>query len=106
MSVILQKGSAHTAIAPITVRPSGVPCQVQLSLTDDEGASFVATSGPIDFTSTGAQQSISLPITMPTSWGEFDVYIDVLYSGELIRAYVATESVIVPDVVIGPPVWE
>jgi len=106
MDAIMGKGTAHTARAPITVKPSGLPCQAELWLTKDGGVTKAATSGPVIFTSTGAVQSISFPVTMPSTWGDYLVYIDILADGMFIGAYIATEHVIIPDVVIGPPVWD
>ncbi len=105
MDAIMGKGTAHTATAPITVKPSGLLCQAELWLTKDAGVTKAATSGLKSFTSTGAVQNISFPVTMPSVWGDFLVYIDVFAEGMLIGAYVATEHVIIPDVIIGPPVW-
>jgi len=90
-------GEAKTAVAPITVKPAGLSCEVELYLGPDE-ATKVATSGGIPFTSTGAAQSISLPIAMPAAEGTYHVFIDVYAEGYLLAAYQAIE-----DVVIAPP---
>jgi len=103
---IMAKGSEHGAVAPITVKPSGLSCEAELYLTADEGVTKGATSGPVTFTSIGAAQSISFPITMPSVWGDYEVYIDVYADGMLIGAYIATEHVTIPDVAIGEPVWD
>lgn len=90
--------SAHTAIAPVVVKPSGLNCEAELFLGPNE-TTKVATSGLVAFTSTGASQDISLPVTMPSADGTYHVFIDVYAEGILIAAYQAIE-----DVVISPPV--
>jgi len=99
---ILAPGSAHTATAPITVSPSGLSCRGELYL----GSAKAATSGLKTFTSTGAAQTISFPITMPTAAGlSYPVYLDIYADSVLIAAYVATEDVVIPSAVVGPIVW-
>jgi len=103
---IMGPGAPASALAPITVSPSGLGCSAELFLGPDENTP-VATSGPVPFTSTGSAQSVSFPITMPSPGGEaYHVYLDV-YAGEyLIVAYIATEDVIVPAGSVGPITWE
>jgi len=103
---IMSKGSAQSAVIPITVRPAGLTCEVELWLTKDSGASKATTSGLIPFTATGAPQQVSCPIVMPLVWGSHEVYIDVYTDGVLIGAYIATEQVTLPDVTIEEPVWD
>jgi len=103
---LMGKGTGHSAVAPITVQPSGLPCTAELYLTKNGGTTKAATSGVVSFTSTGAAQSIGFSITMPTAWGAYDVYIDIKANGMLIGAYVATEKVTIPDVGVGEPVWD
>jgi len=86
-------GGAKTAIATITVRPSGLSCSAELYLVSN-GAK-VATSGIKPFTSTGARQNISLPVSMPGVEGTYPVYLDVFADDMLIGAYQATEDVII-----------
>lgn len=85
-----------SARAPITVQPAGLSCNAELYLVSN-GAK-VATSGVKVFTSSGAKQDISLPITMPSAEGTYPVYLDIFTNGLLIGAYKAIE-----DVVIAPP---
>lgn len=98
-------GEPKTATVPITVSPSGLSCEAELFLGPNDTTKIV-TSGLIPFTSTGMQQSVSLPVTMPSPGGDaYHVYIDVYAEGYLIVAYVATEDVIIPSGTVGPPVW-
>lgn len=103
---IFGPSSAQAALAPITVSPSGLSCGAELYLTADGGATKAATSGLVPFTSTGASQSIRLPVTMPADGVEYEVYLDVYADGMLITAYVATESVIIPSATVAPITWE
>lgn len=92
-------GEVKTARAPITVRPAGLSCTAELYLVSN-GAK-ITTSGIKTFTSSGARQNISFPLTMPGATGTYSVYLDVFAQGMLIGAYKATE-----DVVIGAAVAE
>ncbi|MBA7639596.1 hypothetical protein ES703_47255 [subsurface metagenome] len=83
-------GEVKTARAPITVKPSGLSCSAELYLVSN-GAK-VTTSGIKPFTSTGARQDISFPITMPTE-GRYPVWLDVFVQAMLIGAYKAVEDV-------------
>ncbi len=102
---IFGPGIPKTAVIPITVSPSGLSSEVELFLGPND-TTKIATSGLIPFTSTGVQQSVSLPITMPSPGGDaYHVYIDVYAEGYLLVAYVATEDVLIPSGEVGPPVW-
>lgn len=103
---ILGPGEARTAVAPITVSPSGLSCSAELFLGPDE-ATKSATSGIIAFTSTGAAQSVRFPVTMPAVGGvAYHVFLDVYANGILLVSYVATEDVIIPAATVGPITWE
>lgn len=88
---------AKRAIAPITVKPTNLSCQTELYLVSN--GTKAATSGMKSFTSTGAKQDISFPITMPGVEGAYPVYLDIFTNGLLIGAYKATEDV----VIVAPP---
>ncbi|GAI98999.1 unnamed protein product [marine sediment metagenome] len=102
---VMTPGSARTAVAPITVSPSGLSCEAELFLGPNE-TTKVATSGRRAFTSTGAAQSMSLPVTMPTVGGlAYHVYLDVFVNSYRLLAYQATEDVIIPEGSVGPITW-
>lgn len=94
-------GDSKTAKATLTMKPSGLACTGELWLSKD-GTSKDATSGAKAFTSTGADQTISLPVTIPIGGYEYRVFLDIVTGGMLVGAYEATERVLVPWV--GPPV--
>ncbi|KKN87082.1 hypothetical protein LCGC14_0263520 [marine sediment metagenome] len=99
-------GVARTAVAPITVSPAGLSCQAELFLGPND-ATKVATSGRKAFISTGAAQSVRLPVTMPTAGGvAYHVYLDVFVNGMRFLVYQATEDVIIPAGTVGPITWE
>ncbi len=103
---VFAPGDIRTAVAPITISPAGLGCEAELYLGPDE-ATKVATSGLVAFTSTGAVQSVRLPVTMPAAGGvAYHVYLDVYANGYLIVAYIATEDVIIPTGEVGPITWE
>jgi len=103
---VMAPGSARTAVAPITVSPSGLNCTAELFLGPND-ATKVATSGLKAFTSTGAVQSVRLPVTMPTEGGlAYHVYLDIFVNGMRLLAYQATEDVIIPAGQVGPITWE
>jgi len=85
-------GVAKTAIAPITVKPSGLSCEAEVFLGPND-LTKVATSGKIPFTSTGLSQDVHLPVTMPSAEGTYHVFIDIYAEGLLIAAYQAIEDV-------------
>ena len=96
-------GESKTAVAPITVAPAGLSCSAEVFLGPDV-MTKVATSGKVGFSSTGAEQSISLPITMPSEEGTYHVYVDVYAEGYLVAAYQAIEDVVIAAPV--PPVGD
>lgn len=103
---VMAPGVTRTAVAPITVMPSGMSCQAELFLGPND-ATKVATSGLKAFTSTGAAQSVRLPVTMPTAGGvAYHVYLDVYVNSYRILAYQATEDVVIPSGEVGPIIWE
>jgi len=87
-------GSTHTATVSVPVSPAGMSCTAELWLSAD-GVTKAASSGAVPFTSTGAQQSISLVITMPamSPSGGYAVYIDIVSDGVLVGSYQAIENV-------------
>lgn len=98
---IFAAGETRTAIATLPVKPEGLACTAELWLTQD-GTTKDATSGLIPFTSTGLEQSISCPITMPVGEGfAYAVRLDIRANGVVLKSYVADETVVVPWV--GPP---
>lgn len=98
-------GAAKTAIAPITVSPSGLACTAELFIGPNDSTK-VATSGLKPFSSTGGAQSVNFPITMPATGGvAYHVYLDVYVVGILLVAYMATEDVIIPSGSVGPITW-
>ncbi|GAI59978.1 unnamed protein product [marine sediment metagenome] len=103
---VMAPGVARTAVAPIAVSPSGLSCQAELFLGPND-TTKVATSGMKAFSSTGAAQSVRLPVTMPTAGGvAYHVYLDVYANGYQILAYQATEDVVIPSGEVGPITWE
>ena len=100
---VFAPGQEKTATVTFEVRPAGLSCTVELWLSRD-GVSKDATSGIKAFTSTGAGQSVSLPVVMPVGGYAYQVLLDVFTDSMLISAYEATEQVLVPWV--GEPVVE
>lgn len=91
-------GEEGVAIATFPVKPAGLSCEAELFLGPDE-VTKVSTSDRIGFTSTGAEQSVDLPITMPSTEGTYHVYIDIYAEGILIPAYQAVEDVVIAPVI-------
>jgi len=103
---VIMPGVTRTAVAPITISPSGLSCDAELFLGPDD-TTKVVTSGRKAFTSTGAAQPVRLPVTMPTAGGAaYHVFIDVFVNSYRLLAYKATEDVIVPSGKIDPIIWE
>lgn len=92
-------GESKIAVATFPVKPAALECTAELWLGSDSAK--VARSGEVPFVSTGTEQSINLPITMPDIEGTYPVNLDVFSNGQLISAYEAIE-----DVVIAPAVGD
>ena len=105
---ILPPGAAKTPKVPITAKPAGMACEVELFLGPNE-TTKVVTSGRKPFTSTGASQLVSCPVTMPTppagEGAAYHVYIDVYTGGFRFLAGIGTEDVVIPGGSIGPIDW-
>jgi len=91
-------GESKVALATFTVKPAGIACSGELWLALN--GSKVATSGEVPFVSTGVDQSISLPVTMPGAEGTYPVYLDVFVAGQLIGAYQAVEDVVITTPIV------
>lgn len=103
---VMTPSVARTAVAPITVSPSGLSCQAELFLGPND-TTKVATSGLKAFTSTATSQPVRLPVTMPAAGGvAYHVYLDIFVNSYRLLAYQATEDVIIPAGEVGPIVWE
>ncbi len=74
------------------------------------GVPKAASSGMVSFSlAPGESKDILFLLTMPSMEATFPVYLDVFVGGVLIAAYEATEmvtTVISPEVVVGPIIWE
>ncbi len=101
---VFQSGSSKTAKIPITVTPSNLGCQVELYLGPNQSTKTV-TSGQVTFTSTGSSQNVNVTITLPTTAGAYNVYIDITSGGYLIGAYIDSNTIVIPSGSIGPIVW-
>ena len=91
----------RTALATFPVKPAGLACTAELWLSSN-GVAKDATTGEIAFTSTGTDQSISLPVVMPAGGYAYQVLLDIKVEGIPIMAFRADEDVIIPWV--GPPI--
>ncbi len=90
-----------TARVLIPVSPAGMPCSAELWLSKDLAQK--ASSGRVDFVSTGAPQQIELILPMPTNTGNYNVLLDIYAGASLIGAYEGDELIsIVPASNIEP----
>lgn len=101
---IFPPGESKAALATFAVRPAGLACTAELWLSSD-GTTRDATSGARPFTSTGVDQSINCPVTIPAGGYAYRVLLDVKVDGILIAAYEADEPVVVPWVGQPEIVW-
>lgn len=104
MANIFGPGQAKTATVKVTLTPANLSATLELYLGTTP-SNKVATSNKVPFTSTGTQQTVVLPITMPTASGQYHVYIDMMVGTNLIVGFIATEDVIIPAGSIEQPVW-
>lgn len=85
-------GATKTVITGVTVTPSGLPCQLEVFL----GASIMvkaATTGKIDFVSTGMYQTIYSSIVLPQTVGLYHVYVNVWCGTTLLTTYMSPNDV-------------
>ena len=101
---IFSPGQAKTATFAVTVAPAGLSCEVELFLGLDS-TTKASTSGKVPFTSTGLEQLVTLPLTMPAVNGMYHVYMDVYIGGTPAWAGQATQDVVIPLVTYGGVVW-
>ena len=97
-------GKPKTALVPVTVVPSGLPCEVEVFLGIDQSTP-ASTSGKLSLVSTGAVQNVNCPVTMPASPGIYNVYINLYILGSLFSSFVSTVPVSVYSGSVGEPTW-
>ncbi len=105
MANVFPPGAAKVAKVTIDIDPSGLPLEMQVWLGTSPAGPKVAASSKIAFTSTGSNQVVNCPITMPSAGGDFNVYIDILYEGALVLGFIGTEPVIIISGTLGPITW-
>jgi hypothetical protein len=101
---VLGPGSQRVAKVPIVISPAGLACIIELFLGPDENTKVVSNS--VGFTSTGAEQLVQIPVTMPGSGGAYHVYGDISSEDYRIVGFIGTEDVIIPEGSVGPIEWE
>lgn len=101
---VFAPGAAKVAKVPVTVVPAGVPCELEIFIGPNPTIK-TTTSGKIAFTSTGAAQNINCPIAMPTTAGQYHVYVDLTSGGYLLAAYVDLNDIAILSGSVGPIVW-
>jgi len=73
------------------------------------GITKAATSGTASVTiPANSSMDIDFPLVMPDLEGNYPVFLDILYTSQLLKHYQATENVVIvisPDVVVGPIIW-
>ena len=101
---VFNPGTLKAPSANFSTGIAGIPCAVELFLGPN-AATKVATSGIIEYTSTGGIDTIQLPIVMPSVSALYKVYVDFYINGELAKGFVGTEDVAVPNVEFGGITW-
>ena len=101
----LPAGSNRVANLSVIVIPAGVATEIEIWLGPDVNTK-IATSGRIPFTSTGVAQQLAVPITMPSTPGTYNVFIDLYISDFVLTAYEATSPVVVVSGTAGQPTWQ
>lgn len=100
-------GTVHTATARLTN-----PTAKEFTYTTELylGVTKVATSGvsaPFSIPA-GGSLDVTYTVTMPLAEAEYEVYLDVWVTAELIAHYKATENVTIeisPAIQVGPITW-
>jgi hypothetical protein len=105
-NLIFIPGSTHTASVSITVVPTGLTMQLEVWLASSPTSTTkIVTSGLRSFTSTGAAQTVTAPVTMPVAGGPYTVNIDVFYGGVEVAGFQGTDTISTLGVSIGPITW-
>jgi len=100
-------GDTKTAIVTLdnpTVKEFTYDVVIYLDVTQVASSQLVSVTVPA-----GSTGNVPLSVTMPIMEGVFPVFLDIYYGGALLEHYQASEDVtlvIIPDVVIGPIVWQ
>ena len=89
-------GEEGVAIATFPTKPAGLECTAELWLVSD--MTKVATSGRIPFTSTGVDQTIQVPLTMPSS-GTYQALLGIFTDNILIRAFYDPEEIVIKEAI-------
>lgn len=97
---VFPEGILKIAKVPVKLKPAGMASSAELWLSRDQ-VSREASSGKIPFISTGAKQTVELPINMPAI-GEYPVLIDVEVQGVPVILGKGTENIVVTES-IGQP---
>lgn len=87
------------AVVPVTVTPADLGCKLELFLGPDESTKI--SKALIDFLSTGSEQKLRLPLSMPIAVGTYYVYLDLYAEENLIGMYKGMESISISGVPLG-----
>ena len=112
-SVVFGPGSVKTANIPVSIAPAGMTAQIQLTMatgmdTNGNPTGVVVQTAWKSFTTTGASQTIAVPVTMPSgadAGKSLYAFVDVTAGGYLLIAIVDPVSVLVPGGSAGVIVW-
>ncbi|MDD5510516.1 MAG: hypothetical protein PHI12_06895 [Dehalococcoidales bacterium] len=97
--VLILPGTVKNPGAAFPVSPAGMACTGELYLSKDGGVTKAATSGAIEFTSTGVNQTVTFPITVPAPGGyAYQAYLVIMSEGQVLGQYIGTDKVNVPSV--------
>ena len=95
-----------TASISITVSPAGVACLGELWIATVAAPTVeIASSGQKAFTSTGAPQNVSFPITMPASGGPFVIKFDIFVGSVDAFGFIGNDTIALISGSIGPITW-
>ena len=85
-------GNVQHDTLQLTVKPSSQNCGLQIILaTDSIGQHVVSQSSVVPFTSTGTQQSVVVPVTMPASAMTCYAFVAVYMNGVLVGIWGQSE---------------
>ena len=87
-------GNVQHDTLQLTVKPSSQNCGLQIILaTDSIGQHVVSQSSVVPFTSTGTQQSVVVPVTMPASAMTCYAFVAVYMNGVLVGIWGQSELI-------------
>jgi len=94
----------RTPSAKFSTGIAGIPCAIEVFLGPN-ASTKVATSGLIQYTSSGGIDTVQLPIVMPAVSAIYKAYVDFYINGEFAKGFVGGEDIAILNIEFGGITW-